>query len=213
MFTKAGTALRRRSPVALVALAAGLVALGGVAYASIPGPGDVIKACYNKPGLLGLGQGELRVIDSEAGCRSNETEITWNQKGPKGDIGETGNTGETGAQGEPGPKGDTGPKGDPGQDGAQGPPGGPGPIRGYELRTDTGIGTASVGCSTAGKKVLGGGGQLDPTVMPPPRPSKQWPYPLAASGPLSETSWFAQALTIDKNQEVTVWVICADVAP
>jgi hypothetical protein len=37
MFKSARTAVRRRSPAALVALVAALVAVGGVAYASIPG--------------------------------------------------------------------------------------------------------------------------------------------------------------------------------
>lgn len=95
-------------PIALV------LAIGGVAYAAIPGSDGVIKACYDKPGLLGLGQGSVRVIDSAASCRSTETQLTWNQKGPQGEKGETGAPGAQGDKGEAGADGAPGPKGDPG---------------------------------------------------------------------------------------------------
>ena len=83
MFSSARAVLRKRSRTVVVAVAATLVTAGGVAYASIPGPDGVIKACYNKPGLLGLGKGELRVIDSQAGCASTETQLSWNQTAPR----------------------------------------------------------------------------------------------------------------------------------
>jgi hypothetical protein len=86
--------MRRGRLSVLAAIAVGLAA-GGVAYASIPGSGDVISGCYKKNG------GALRVIDAGAGvtCNASETPLTWNQTGPKG------------ATGDPGPSGPTGPKG------------------------------------------------------------------------------------------------------
>jgi hypothetical protein len=75
-----------------LSIAAGVAALavsGGIAYATIPGSGGVVSACYSKAG-------DLRVIDAEGGapCKSGETPLSWNQQGPKGDPG---------PQGEPGP--------------------------------------------------------------------------------------------------------------
>jgi hypothetical protein len=52
----------------MVALAALLVALGGTAYASIPGSDGVVKACYGKDGAL-------RVVDSSASCDVTETQL------------------------------------------------------------------------------------------------------------------------------------------
>jgi hypothetical protein len=79
-------AMRRVSPSMVVALLALVIAIGGVAVASIPGPGGVIKGCYNNT------TGTLRVIDSAAACDTRvETALSWNQTGPKG------------AQGAPGP--------------------------------------------------------------------------------------------------------------
>jgi hypothetical protein len=57
----------RPSPAMAVALAALLVALGGVAFASIPGSDGVFKACYDRSGAL-------RVIDASASCQSGETQ-------------------------------------------------------------------------------------------------------------------------------------------
>jgi hypothetical protein len=86
---------------ALVAVVLGLAA-GGIAYASIPGPGGVINGCYLKSG------GALRVIDSAAKCKSGETSLNWNQKGPTGARGPTGANGTTGATGPTGPSGTSG---------------------------------------------------------------------------------------------------------
>ena len=70
----------------------------GVAWATIPGADNTIHGCYRTAG--GDNQGQLRVVDTSADCRSNETAIEWNQKGP------TGATGATGATGSPiGPQG------------------------------------------------------------------------------------------------------------
>ncbi len=75
--------------------------VGGVAYATIPGPDGVIHGCY-LPGV-----GDLRVIDptlappnavplelpTAYACALNEIPLSWNQTGPPG---------------PPGPKGDPG---------------------------------------------------------------------------------------------------------
>jgi hypothetical protein len=74
-----------------LAAAAAVLALGvGAAAASgaIPSGSDgLIHGCYQKPGLL-ANLGDLRVIDKEAGqsCRSNETALPWNQKGPRATL-------------------------------------------------------------------------------------------------------------------------------
>jgi hypothetical protein len=69
----------RPSPALIVATAALAVALGGVAYATIPDSGGVIHGCYQKT------VGSLRVIDPSTGgqCSSAETPIHWSQ-GPAG---------------------------------------------------------------------------------------------------------------------------------
>ena len=69
------------------------------AWAAIPGPNDVINACYLK------NVGILRVIDAEAGkkCSSIETPVAWNAQGPRGDTGPQGPPGPPGQQGPPSP--------------------------------------------------------------------------------------------------------------
>lgn len=82
---------------AFAVLAVGLT-VGGVAYASIPGPSGVISGCYKRIG------GALRVVDAGAGvrCNASETPLNWNQIGARG---------ATGGQGPSGPAGPTGPIG------------------------------------------------------------------------------------------------------
>jgi hypothetical protein len=93
----------RPSPAMVVALIALLVALGGVAFASIPGPGGVVEGCYSKS------SGVLRVIDSKKGCsKKHERTLRWNQHG---------------VQGARGFEGIQGPQGNQGLQGIQGPPG------------------------------------------------------------------------------------------
>jgi hypothetical protein len=73
---------RRPSAALIVAMLALVVALGGVAIASIPSSDGTIHGCYN-------GQGQLRVIDTESGasCVPGETALNWNQTGPAGPPG------------------------------------------------------------------------------------------------------------------------------
>ena len=117
----------------VVVVAGGLAA---VAYATIPDGQGVIHACYNS------NNGDARIVDGAASCRTNETPLTWNQsgqqgspgpQGPQGPQGPSGVTGATGAQGIPGAPGATGaqgpagPQGDPGPAGTTGTQGGQGP--------------------------------------------------------------------------------------
>jgi hypothetical protein len=65
--------------VACLALA---VALGGAAYASIPGPDGTIHSCLD-------GRGSMRVIDSSASCGQAETPLNFSQTGPQGPPGQS----------------------------------------------------------------------------------------------------------------------------
>jgi hypothetical protein len=95
---------QQRSPAMIVALLSLLVAVGGVAVASIPGPSGVITACYSKS------SGTLRVIDSKKTCsKKRERTLRWNQQGPRG---------LQGFQGQPGNNGNDGQNGTAGRDAA-----------------------------------------------------------------------------------------------
>src|SRR5438045_1105038 len=93
----------------LVALLVGLTAAalaGGVAYATIPDSAGVIHTCYSKA------TGTWRPIDypSEK-CKSGETQLDFNQRGPEGPAGPQGATGAQGLAGPVGPAGSAGPAG------------------------------------------------------------------------------------------------------
>jgi hypothetical protein len=63
-----------RKAFTIIALCfATFLALGGVAFASIPGPDGLIHGCYRNT------SGDMRVIDSEETCQSNETPLNWDQ--------------------------------------------------------------------------------------------------------------------------------------
>lgn len=68
-----------------------LVVTAGLALATIPDESGVLHGCYLKSG------GAVRIIDSSvAGCKSNETAISWNVQGPAGAPGTPGAPGERG---------------------------------------------------------------------------------------------------------------------
>jgi hypothetical protein len=71
----------RPSPATAIALTALVVALGGVAYATIPDSNGTIHGCYQKP------SGNLRVVESSSQCRGDEQSLDWNQQGPPGPPG------------------------------------------------------------------------------------------------------------------------------
>lgn len=99
-----------RAGVAVLATAAAL-ANAATAFAVIPAGHGTMTACYMREGDV------LRVGDVASDCRSGETALGWNQRGP----------GPTGAPGEPGATGPAGPQGLPGEPGPQGPEGPAGP--------------------------------------------------------------------------------------
>ena len=110
-----------RKRVVSLAIFVGLVIASGVAYASIPASNGALTGCYRTGG--GANQGEFRIVETSASCRSNETALTFNQQGvagPKGETGATGATGATGPKGETGATGAAGPKGETGATGPQG---------------------------------------------------------------------------------------------
>jgi hypothetical protein len=74
---------RRPSPALVVASIALIVALGGAAYASIPGPDGSIHSCVGS-------RGTLRVIDSAASCDPSEQALNFSQTGPQGAAGPPG---------------------------------------------------------------------------------------------------------------------------
>jgi hypothetical protein len=93
----------------LVALLVGLTAAalaGGVAYATIPDSAGVIHTCYSKA------TGTWRPIDSPSEkCKSGETQLDFNQRGPQGPAGPQGPSGPAGPAGPAGPQGPAGPAG------------------------------------------------------------------------------------------------------
>jgi hypothetical protein len=62
------------------------VALGGVAYATIPDSDGTIHGCYQRT------NGVLRVVESAGDCRSRERALDWNQQGPTGATGPQGDS-------------------------------------------------------------------------------------------------------------------------
>src|SRR2546426_104166 len=95
----------RPSTGTVLGLTALVVAIGGVAFAAIPDSGGTIHGCYSNS------NGNLRIVESSAGCRSNENAISWNQQGPSGSPGEPGALGPTGPTGPRGERGASGPTG------------------------------------------------------------------------------------------------------
>jgi hypothetical protein len=88
----------RLSPALVVAIAALVVALGGVAYATIPDSKGVIHGCYDSGG-------NLKVIDTSTvqSCPAKGYKsLDWNRTGPQGPAGSKGDTGPTGPAGAPG---------------------------------------------------------------------------------------------------------------
>lgn len=94
----------RHSRRVVFAAAALFVAIGGIAYATIPDSGGIIHGCYQKE------VGTLRVIDPSAGdsCRASEIPISWSQTGPAGPQGPQGLPGAPGQNGAPGANGKDG---------------------------------------------------------------------------------------------------------
>src|SRR4051812_5007050 len=82
------------------------VASGGIAYAAIPGAGNIYTGCMLK------NVGTVRLIDSTlpssnlmSHCTAPETQISWNQQGQQGQKGEAGTPGAPGKSGADGVNG------------------------------------------------------------------------------------------------------------
>jgi hypothetical protein len=87
------------------AVAAGIAALAvSIALATVPDAGGIIHGCYS------LANGQLRIIDSDAGetCKKGEGGLAWNQTGPVGPQGPRGPEGDQGPEGPEGPQGPAG---------------------------------------------------------------------------------------------------------
>ncbi|HVK21837.1 MAG TPA: collagen-like protein [Actinokineospora sp.] len=114
----------RRTKVLVAAASVATLATVGTAAAAIPGPDGVVNGCYAKSdstqSSIPYGKGDLRIVDANVTCKSNELAVSWNQKGPQGAPGPQGVQGVPGSQGVPGPQGVQGPQG------PQGAPGTPG---------------------------------------------------------------------------------------
>lgn len=191
--------LRRPSVGTVLGGVALILAMGGVAYATIPSNG-VISGCYTKSG------GTLRVIDATTGsCSPKETSLNWNVQGAAGPQGPAGATGEKGAPGE---------KGDAGVIGPQGPAG----ISGFESVTASSENSSNafknvtVHCPS-GKKAISGGaaifGAIDNVVIRDSSPN-------FTSGGTSGTDvrgWSAGGSEVGSGNaydwSIRVWAQCA----
>lgn len=110
-----------------IAVIAGGVA-GGTTVASAIGEREPaqIHACVSE-GLLGIGEGDIRIVDQRGDCNWNEAPLSWNQQGDQGPPGPAGPQGPKGDQGPPGQEGPPGAPGEDGRDGTDGLPGPAGP--------------------------------------------------------------------------------------
>lgn len=166
--------LRRRGITVGAAAIAAFAIAGGIAYATIPGPGNVFAACMLKNiGTIRLIDKSLPATNLMSRCTDKEIEVSWNQTGQPGPAGPQGKTGPAGQDGTPGPAGPQGPPGEKGDKGDQGDPGPPGP-------PGSGAGLSSiadlngVSCSTGGTT-----GQIVVTVGNPAVGQTEAPVSLA----------------------------------
>src|SRR5687768_8471823 len=97
-----------RRPLVWVAVLCAFAVGAGVAYATQIATADatsVINACFKQ-------NGTIRLVAAATDCDKNDTHISWNVQGPKGDVG------PAGPQGPAGPAGPAGADGEDGTDGA-----------------------------------------------------------------------------------------------
>lgn len=110
------------SAFALGLLVAAAAFAGTEAYARLgatAADANTIYACVHK-------NGNPTLVAEGTECKPNETLVSWNIVGPRGEKGDTGPQGPQGPQGETGPQGpqgETGPQGPQGETGPQGPQG------------------------------------------------------------------------------------------
>jgi hypothetical protein len=212
--------MKRRDIIAAAAGALVATALAGsVAWAAIPGDGDVYRACMLK------NVGTVRLIDRSlppgnlmSHCKPGlEIEVSWNQmgrqglpglQGPQGVQGDPGADGVDGAAGQQGPPGLTGPQGERGERGEPGPPGVPGGSGTFLMGADvttlpSAIETESLTCPASHARVTGGGYQIatgfeSSAQVIDTRPSvggSSWIVKIANHGNTLDLPW-------------TIWAIC-----
>jgi hypothetical protein len=106
---------RKRLLVSAAGVLVALAIAGGVAYATIPGPGNVYSACMLKSvGTIRLIDKSLPSTNLMSHCTDKEIEVSWNQAGQPGPAGPQGAKGDPGA---PGTNGTNGTDGAAGKDG------------------------------------------------------------------------------------------------
>ena len=113
--------LQRGRVLVVVSVAGAALAIGGVAYATIPSGRGTFTACVVKA------SGAIRLIDPSLGARSrrgrcakSEQKVTWSQRGPAGAAGAAGAAGRAGSTGPTGATGTAGAAGTAGATGASG---------------------------------------------------------------------------------------------
>jgi hypothetical protein len=106
--------MRTRTRTILAGLVSAAALVGGVAWATSPGPSGLIQGCYK------TSNGSFRVVERSDDCKSSETAISWNRKGEPGAAGANGHDGAPGANGALGTPGATGLDGKDGAAGARG---------------------------------------------------------------------------------------------
>jgi hypothetical protein len=84
---------RRPSPATVIAIAALVVATGGVAIGSLAPKNGKIVACYSKR------TGAMRLVEEGKKCRKGEQKVAWNQRGRRGPRGFAGDDGFDGFDG------------------------------------------------------------------------------------------------------------------
>lgn len=171
----------------------------GAAYATIPDSAGVIHTCYSKA------TGTWRPIDAPSEkCKSGETQLDFNQRGPQG---------VQGAQGLQGPQGGIGPAGPQGPAGTAGSPG----ISGLEFvhgpfvaLTESQSAAAEVRCPV-GKKVISGGEDINGDNLSATRTVVQ-----LGSGPLENlVGWYVAAGRLagsTGNANIAAQALCAFVS-
>src|SRR5688500_1742888 len=99
--------MTKRSLAASVAAFAAIAIAGTIAYATIPGPGNVFSACMlNNVGTIRLIDKSLPSTSLMSRCKPGyETEMSWNQMGQPGIQGIPGKDGVNGVDGQDGADG------------------------------------------------------------------------------------------------------------
>ena len=213
----------RNAPALALGMVAVILAAGGGAYAATSGGRTrTITACINH---------NTGAFYRAKSCARHDKRLSWNARGPAGQVGATGLQGTQGARGPQGPKGDPGAKGDTGAKGGTGAKGDTGATGATGVATvvtrtssftfpalngATGQvldGTAS--CAGGETPVSGGYSVPSTSVGGAPDTLALASRPASGTGPAAAgdtvTGWYVQARrnTDSVAQTVTIAVECA----